>query len=125
VAGAARVATVPLDWVTVSSIPSVQAAAVDADAYILDVREQDEWDAGHVSGATHIPMGSLHARLDEVPADQPVTVMCRSGHRSGQVVSYLITHGRTNVVNLDGGIVDWVTSGRPIIADDGRVPSVA
>jgi len=114
----------PLDWLTVSSIPSVTVIDVADDAYILDVREQDEWDAGHTPGAHHIPMSSLIARMEEVPADRTVVVLCRSGHRSAQVTNYLATRGRDNVVNLDGGIVDWVTAGRPIVADDGRVPAV-
>jgi rhodanese-related sulfurtransferase len=105
------------------SLPSVTVADVADDAYLLDVREQDEWDAGHAPGAHHIPMSSLMARLDEVPAGA-VVVMCRSGHRSGQVVNYLRTRGNADVVNLDGGIIDWVSAGRPIVAEDGRDPYI-
>jgi rhodanese-related sulfurtransferase len=105
-------------------LPSVSAADVADDAYLLDVREQDEWDAGHMPGAHLVPMSGLIARIDEVPTDGPVVVVCRSGHRSGQVVNYLRAHGHDNVVNLDGGIVDWVATGRPIVADDGSDPYI-
>jgi rhodanese-related sulfurtransferase len=106
------------------SLPSVGPAEVNDAAYLLDVREQDEWDAGHAPGAHHVPMSSLIARIDEVPAEGPVVVICRHGQRSAQVVNYLIAQGRDNVVNLDGGMVDWVSAGRPIVADDGRDPYI-
>ena len=51
------------------SVPSVAASAVPAGAHIVDVREDDEWDAGHVEGAQHIPLADVPARLDEIPAD--------------------------------------------------------
>jgi rhodanese-related sulfurtransferase len=106
------------------SLPSVTATEVPSDAYLLDVREQDEWDAGHAPGAHHVPMSALMARIDEVPAEGDVVVICRHGQRSAQVVNYLISQGRDNVVNLDGGIVDWVSAGHPIVADDGRDPFI-
>lgn len=106
------------------SVPSVTAADVPEDAYILDVRELDEWEAGHPPGAHHVPMMTIPTRIDDVPADGPVVVLCRHGHRSAQVVGFLTGRGRDNVVNLDGGIVEWVAAGRPIVADDGRDPSI-
>ncbi len=95
------------------------------DAYLLDVREQDEWDAGHAPDAHHVPMSIFPSRIDEVPAEGDVVVICRHGHRSAQVANYLIAQGRTNVTNLDGGIVEWVAAGRPLVSDDGRDPYVA
>jgi rhodanese-related sulfurtransferase len=106
------------------NLPSVTVADVTDDVFLLDVREQDEWDAGHAPDAHHVPMSALIARIDEVPQDGQVVIMCRSGHRSGQVVTYLSGQGRANVANLDGGIVEWVAAGRPIVAEDGRVPYI-
>lgn len=94
-------------------------------AYILDVRELDEWDAGHPPGAHHVPMMTIPARLADVPTDEQVVVLCRHGHRSAQVVGFLASRGLDNVVNLDGGIVEWVAAGRPIVTDDGRDPYIA
>lgn len=84
-----------------------------------------EWEAGHPPTAHHIPMMTLPGRLEELPSDQTIVVLCRHGHRSAQVVNYLIAHGYDNAVNLDGGIVDWVAAGRPIVTDDGRDPYIA
>jgi rhodanese-related sulfurtransferase len=101
-------------------VPSVTANEVDADAYLLDVREPDEWTAGHAPGAHHVPMMEIPARISEVPTDVEVVVVCRSGGRSGQVVSYLMGNGWDNVRNLDGGMQSWQASGREIISEGGQ-----
>jgi rhodanese-related sulfurtransferase len=107
------------------ALPSIAPADVPDGAYLLDVRESAEWDAGHAPDAVHVPMMTLPSRLDELPADRQIVVLCRHGHRSAQVVNYLVAHGYTNAVNLNGGIVDWVAAGRPIMTDDGRDPYIA
>jgi rhodanese-related sulfurtransferase len=98
----------------------VSAPEVPADAYLLDVREQDEWSAGHAPGAHHLPMMEVPARLAEIPTGREVVVVCRSGGRSGQVVSYLIGNGWDNVRNLDGGMRGWAAAGRPVTSEDGQ-----
>ena len=108
-----------------ASLPSITAAAVPDGAFILDVRELDEWEAGHPPGAHHVPMMTIPARMADVPTDEQVVVLCRHGHRSAQVVGFLASRGLGNVVNLDGGIVEWVAAGRPIVTDDGRDPYIA
>ncbi|MEV8095738.1 rhodanese-like domain-containing protein [Kitasatospora sp. NPDC085879] len=100
------------------ALPTTDAASVPADAALLDVREQDEWDAGHVSGALHIPIGQVIARLDELP-DGKLYVLCRVGGRSAQVVQYLVAQGR-DAVNVDGGMFAWEAAGRPMVGTDGR-----
>jgi rhodanese-related sulfurtransferase len=102
----------------------VTASQVDDDAYLLDVREPDEWAAGHAPGAHHLPMMQVPARMAEIPADRDVVVVCRSGGRSAQVVSYLNGNGWDNVYNLDGGMHSWAASGRDVVTDDGRPPQV-
>lgn len=106
-------------------IPTVTVNDVAADAYLLDVRESDEWEAGHAPGAAHLPMMEIPARLTEVPQDREVVVVCRVGGRSAQVVAYLVQQGWDNVTNLDGGMMSWAATGRPVIADDDRVPHIA
>lgn len=101
-------------------VPSVTVPEVPDDAYMLDVREPDEWAAGHAPGAHHLPMMDVPARLAEVPTDRDVVVVCRSGGRSGQVVSYLMGNGWDNVRNLDGGMTDWAAAGRPLVSEDGQ-----
>jgi rhodanese-related sulfurtransferase len=105
-----------------NTVPAVDAASVPAGAPLLDVREQDEWDAGHVEGALHIPMGRLLSRLDELP-DERLYVVCRVGGRSAQVVQYLVAQGR-DAVNVDGGMYAWEAAGRPMVSSDGSEPYV-
>lgn len=96
------------------------ATQVGPDAVLLDVREPDEWAAGHAPHARHLPMMEVPARVAEVPTDADVVVVCRSGARSGQVVSYLMGHGWDNVRNLDGGMQAWAAAGRDVVAEDGQ-----
>jgi rhodanese-related sulfurtransferase len=103
---------------------SVQPSDVTAETYVLDVREDDEWAAGHLPGAVHIPMSGLLPRIDEVPKDRDVVVVCKVGARSAQVTAYLNQHGWANVRNLDGGVVAWVHAGRDFVTDSGAPPRI-
>ncbi|MER7847574.1 rhodanese-like domain-containing protein [Kitasatospora sp. NPDC096077] len=105
-----------------AQIPTTDAASVPADAALLDVREQDEWDAGHVDGALHIPIGEVIARIGELP-DEKLYVLCRVGGRSAQVVQYLVQQGR-EAVNVDGGMYAWEGAGRPMVSSTGQAAFV-
>jgi rhodanese-related sulfurtransferase len=83
------------------SVPSVEPAGVRTDATVIDVRERDEWQAGHIEGALHVPLAELTARVGELP-DGELVVVCRSGHRSARAVAWLV-HTGLDAVNLDGG----------------------
>jgi rhodanese-related sulfurtransferase len=98
----------------------VTAPQVEPQTYLLDVREPDEWEAGHAPDAHHLPMMEVPARMSEVPMDTEVVVVCRSGGRSGQVVSYLIGNGWDNVRNLDGGMQSWAAAGRDLVSENGQ-----
>jgi rhodanese-related sulfurtransferase len=100
------------------SVPTVAVAEVPADAPLLDVREADEWTAGHAPTARHLPMSELTGRLDELPDDDPLYVVCRSGGRSARVVAYLAQQGYP-AVNVDGGMQAWSAQGRAVVADSG------
>jgi rhodanese-related sulfurtransferase len=103
-----------------SQLPQVEAAGVPADGLLLDVREDDEWAAGHAEGALHIPMGQIVARFGELAeaadAGGRVHVVCRVGGRSAQVTQYLIAQG-VDAVNVDGGMLAWEAAGRPLTGD--------
>jgi rhodanese-related sulfurtransferase len=86
----------------------------NAGVFWLDVREQSEYDAGHIPGITLIPTGQVANRLGEIPKDKPVIVTCRSGNRSAQVTKLLREQGFTNVHNMEGGIVAWQGAGYPV-----------
>ncbi|GAA2330522.1 rhodanese-like domain-containing protein [Dactylosporangium salmoneum] len=106
------------------SIPAVAAVDVAEDAYLLDVREDDEWTAGHAPGAVHVPMMQVPARIDDIPEDRDVVVVCRVGGRSAQVVAFLQQNGRDRTINLDGGMQSWAAAGRPMVSEDGGAPRV-
>jgi rhodanese-related sulfurtransferase len=101
----------------------VRPADVAEDAFLLDVREPDEWEAGHAPSAVHVPMGDVVTRLDEIPDDREVVVVCRAGTRSAQVAAYLQRLGR-QTVNLDGGMQAWAQAGRPMQSTTGAPPQV-
>ena len=105
-------------------IPTVRAREFGEQVCLIDVREDDEWIAGHAPGAIHLPMIELPGRLNEIPADQDVVVVCRSGHRSAEVVGYLLGRGFTQVRNLADGMTGWAAAGRPMVSEDGDVPTV-
>ena len=92
-----------------------QAAKLrDQGAFILDVREPSEWTQFHIPGATLIPLGELPNRLNEVPKDRPVVVVCRTGHRSAQGRDILKNAGFTNITSMTGGVTQWQTQGLAI-----------
>ncbi|MCW2766236.1 MAG: moeZ 2 [Nocardioides sp.] len=89
---------------------------------VLDVREPVEWAHGHIEGAVHIPLMDLPQRLADLPAGQTL-VVCKVGGRSAQAVGYLVQQG-LDVVNLDGGMLDWEAAGRPMVSESGHPPQV-
>lgn len=89
-----------------------------SDLHLLDVREPDEWQAGHIAGSQHIPLGQLRARIGEIPTDRTILTVCRHGNRSDAAARGLRTLGYT-VENLDGGVTAWKQAGLPLEADGG------
>lgn len=92
-------------------VETVAAIRQNPGVYLLDVREPDEYAAGHIPGITLIPMGEVAARLAELPRDKEIVVTCRTGNRSSQVADLLREQGFTNVHNMTGGIVAWEEAG--------------
>ena len=102
------------------SIPQVAVTELADDAVILDVREQDEWDAGHAPAALHIPLGELPSRLGDLPDPDAGTlaVVCRSGGRSSRAVAWLVQQG-FDVANVDGGMRAWHGAGKQMVSPSG------
>ncbi|TME87243.1 MAG: rhodanese-like domain-containing protein [Chloroflexi bacterium] len=82
--------------------------------FLLDVREQWEYQEGHVPGAQLIPLGELEHRVSEVPRDRPILAICHSGQRSFAAAAYLQRLGYTSVSNVDGGTAAWIERGFPV-----------
>lgn len=95
---------------------SVQQAAQmrEQGAFMLDVREPSEWQEFHMPGATLIPLGELSARVSELPKDQQIVVVCRSGNRSAQGRDILLSAGFEDVTSMGGGMNEWRAAGLPV-----------
>ncbi|WP_285652669.1 rhodanese-like domain-containing protein [Actinomycetospora sp. NBRC 106375] len=104
-----------MEVVSHPGLPSVVPGEIPAGSTLLDVREDDEWVAGHAPEAVHLPMSQLTARLDEVPAG-PLAVVCKVGGRSAQVTAFLAQRGH-EVVNVSGGMLAWEAEGRPMTSE--------
>jgi rhodanese-related sulfurtransferase len=94
-------------------------AKLRTDLHLLDVREPDEWQAGHIAGSQHIPLGQLRGRLAEVPKDRTILAVCRHGNRSDAAARSLRALGYTDL-NLEGGVTAWTQAGLPLESEDGR-----
>ena len=98
--------------------PEEAARRVDEGAVLLDVREPDEWHAGHAPEAVHVPLAALAAKVDQLDKDKPVVAVCRVGGRSERAASVLRQRGY-DAVNLAGGMQAWQAAGMPVVTDTG------
>jgi len=98
--------------------PEEAARRVDEGALLLDVREPDEWQAGHAPDATHVPLAALAATVERLDKDQPIVAVCRVGGRSERAAAVLLRRGY-DAVNLAGGMQAWVGAGMPVVTDAG------
>jgi rhodanese-related sulfurtransferase len=104
--------------------PAVMSAEVPAGVYLLDVREDDEWAAGHAPDAVHIPVGALAQHTAEIPRDGEVYVICRSGARSAYAAQQLSGAG-WKTIHVADGMTGWAVAGRPMVSETGADPYVA
>ena len=104
---------------TVDQVPNPLPDSVT----VLDVREPVEWQHGHVEASLHVPMMELPQRLDDLPRDRQLLVVCTVGGRSARAVQFLQQQG-FDATNLDGGLLEWQSSGRPLVSDTGNPPTV-
>jgi rhodanese-related sulfurtransferase len=107
-----------------NQLPEVPAAGLPEDVFLLDVREDDEWAAGHAPDAVHIPLGQLGGQTDQVPRDRDVYVVCRAGSRSAYAAQAL-SAGGWKVINVADGMQGWESAGRPMVSESGQPPFVA
>jgi rhodanese-related sulfurtransferase len=94
------------------------------DVEVVDVREPDEWDAGHIERARHIPRDALGDRLAELDRSRPVVTVCRTGSRSSDAARALLAEGFA-AESLDGGLLAWEEAGLEVVASDGAPGRVA
>lgn len=89
---------------------------------LIDVREKDEYEAGHVPWAVNVPLSEIESRVAEIPTDGEVTLICKSGGRSSRTGAWLESRGR-DVINVDGGTDAWVAEGREVLTGAERATS--
>jgi len=105
--------------------PEEAKELVEGGAVLLDVREDDEWSAGHPPAAIHLPMGRvMNEHAGVLPRDNRVVAVCRTGGRS-QRVAVALRQAGYDVVNLAGGVRAWVEAGHDLVANDGAPGNVA
>lgn len=109
------------------SIAEIDPAAghdlVCGGAVLLDVRELDEWTAGHAPAATWIALGELQAQAAQVPADRTIVCICRSGARSLRAAEFLVARGH-DARNLAGGMRAWAAAGLSVVTEAGEAGTV-
>jgi rhodanese-related sulfurtransferase len=93
---------------------------------ILDVREPNEWDAGHIDGSVHIPLSQIMAGQEQgrLDPERPVVIVCRSGNRS-ELAALMLRAKGFQAENFEGGTEAWVAAGLPLLASDGSPGQVA
>lgn len=106
-----------IETVAQTDARAVAAGIAAGNVTVLDVRDESEWDAGHIAQAVHVPLATLAGRLDEVPRGRPVVVHCHAGSRSAIAASVLTAAGVPDVRNMSGGIAAWTG---PLVLADGR-----
>jgi rhodanese-related sulfurtransferase len=97
----------------------VQARALTGTALFVDVRETEEYEAGHVEGSVHLPIGEIRARWQELLGHEPVVVVCQIGQRSGLVADFLRGQG-LDAHNLEGGLEAWSRAGLALTSASAR-----
>jgi Rhodanese-related sulfurtransferase len=95
------------------TVHDLKAAVDEGPTLVIDVREPHEYADGHVPGAEPMPLMSVPQRVDELPTDRPVYVVCAVGGRSARAAAFLVTRG-VDAVNVDGGTGDWIAAGYPV-----------
>jgi rhodanese-related sulfurtransferase len=126
--GVGLIALIAVIWIVIggnsnagSNLPSEVSvsealAKRDSGAFILDVRQPEEWNEAHIPDSTLIPLDQLPNRINELPKDQEIVVVCRSGNRSAQGRDILLEAGFTDVTSMAGGLNQWKTAGYPTVS---------
>ncbi len=107
------------------SIPTVDVKTTSemqerADVCVLDVREQWEYEVGHIPNVLHLPMSQIANRINDIPTDKTLIISCKSGQRSGRVTNWLKHNGYEEVYNMQGGILAWDRAGYAVENVDGE-----
>jgi hydroxyacylglutathione hydrolase len=103
-----------LEFARTTQVSTHEVSARPAEWRVLDVRSDQEWEGGHIEGATHIMLGELIGRMGELAKDRPVVAVCGSGYRSSIAASLLAQHGFSDVRSMAGGMGAWQSQDLPL-----------
>jgi glyoxylase-like metal-dependent hydrolase (beta-lactamase superfamily II)/rhodanese-related sulfurtransferase len=109
---------------TAPPVPEIDIEALDtrpSNALLLDVREPAEYAHGHIPGALNLPQADLATRLDELPRDRPIDIICQGGFRSLRSAQFLKQMGFEQVASVKGGTAGWAAAGRTLAGEEERV----
>ncbi len=95
-------------------VQGLEQLKATSDCMLIDVRTDAEVSRGGIEGAVHIPLHLLPMKLQDLPGNMPVVFYCQSGGRSAQACAFVTSKGLTEVFNLQGGIMGWIRSGKPL-----------
>jgi hydroxyacylglutathione hydrolase len=116
--------TADLPWAMLTTAQPIDHVGIDAmqngdqNAVIIDVREAEEYQTGHVPGAINLPQAELASRLSELPKDRPLLMVCQSGMRSVRSAQFLKQAGFSRVASVTGGTSGWSAAGRPLVTGE-------
>lgn len=113
-----RESGLPIDSLGTTSAEQVAQWMAHGPLYVLDVRDDMEWEEAHIPGANHVYVGLLEEQLPQVPKDSRIVVHCSVGNRSGLAASILRRHGFTDVYNMLGGLTAWKNKKLPLHSAD-------
>ncbi|KAA5602739.1 rhodanese-like domain-containing protein [Blastochloris sulfoviridis] len=100
---------------TVIDRATLERDLADNSIELIDIREPDEFAAGHIAGARNMPMSRLDPRTLAQPSDKPIVLVCRSGRRTARMLAAAQAAGATNINHYGGGMLDWQAAGKPVV----------
>lgn len=106
--------TIPEGWMNVGAAADFKDAVAASGAYVIDVRQPEEYTEGHIPGAVNIPLRELAANVESIPTDTPVFVYCKSGYRAGLAISALRMMGYDNAQSFSGSYNAWTEAGEEV-----------
>lgn len=95
-------------------VQGLEELKANSECMLIDVRTDAEVARGGIAGALHLPLHLLPLKVQDFPADKPVIFYCQSGGRSAQASAFAASKGLVEVYNLQGGIMGWIRSGKPL-----------